>query len=90
MVVPDLTNPLFPPIVRGIEDLLGASRLHGLIVNTDNDPAARGRSRVARVPEVEGFIVATARADHPLWTAARPGQPIVLVNRRSTTSSCPR
>src|SRR5262245_61038784 len=37
LVIPDLTNPLFPPIVRGIEDGLEAAGYHGLIVNTDND-----------------------------------------------------
>src|SRR3954464_11750038 len=38
LVIPDLTNPLFPPIVRGIEDVLEPAGYSGLIVNTDNDP----------------------------------------------------
>ncbi|MGH3345875.1 MAG: LacI family DNA-binding transcriptional regulator, partial [Nocardioides sp.] len=37
LVIPDLTNPLFPPIVRGIEDVLEPAGYSGLIVNTDND-----------------------------------------------------
>ena len=55
LVIPDLTNPLFPPIVRGIEEVLEAAGYSGLVVNTDNDPGrerrpdrarcARGRSR---------------------------------------------
>src|SRR3954462_14721973 len=39
VLVPDLTNPLFPPIVRGIEDELSASGYTVLTANTDNDPA---------------------------------------------------
>ena len=39
MLVPDLTNPLFPPIVRGIEDTLADSGYTVLTANTDNDPA---------------------------------------------------
>ena len=39
VLVPDLTNPLFPPIVRGIEDVLAAAGYTSLIANTDNDPA---------------------------------------------------
>src|SRR4051794_12511555 len=38
LVTPDLTTPLFPPIVRGIEDVLEPAGYSGLIVNTDNDP----------------------------------------------------
>ena len=37
-LVPDLTNPLFPPIVRGVDEVLGATGLSALIVNTDNEP----------------------------------------------------
>ena len=40
VLIPDLTNPLFPPIVRGIEDRLATAGYTALIVNTDND--ARG------------------------------------------------
>ncbi len=36
VVVPDLTNPLFPPIVRGIEDVLMAAGYAPLLLNTDN------------------------------------------------------
>src|ERR1700760_119087 len=38
VVIPALTTPLSPPIVRGIEDRLGAAGYTPLIVNTDNDP----------------------------------------------------
>jgi LacI family transcriptional regulator len=38
VVIPDLTNPLFPPIVRGIEDVLTPAGYNSWIVNTDNDP----------------------------------------------------
>src|ERR687890_342272 len=67
LVLPDLTNPLFPPIVRGIEDVLGPAGYSALIVNTDND-AAREQALVAslRSRQVEGLIIATARLDHPL------------------------
>src|SRR4028119_1925233 len=37
-VTPDLTTPLFPPSVRGIEEVLEAAGFSALIVNTDNDP----------------------------------------------------
>jgi LacI family transcriptional regulator len=83
VVIPDLTNPLFPPIVRGIEERLGDAGYTSLIANTDNAP---DRERVdfeaMRARQVDGFITATARLDHELLSEmADAGQPIVLVNR---------
>jgi LacI family transcriptional regulator len=84
IVLPDLTNPLFPPIVRGIEEVLEPAGYSGLIVNTDND-AAREEMQIEhlRSRQVEGLIVATARVDHPLMAQLqREGVVMVMVNRR--------
>ena len=84
LVIPDLTNPLFPPIVRGIEDVLTPAGYNAWIVNTDNDPA-REETQVEslRSRQVEGLIIATARRDHPLLVRLhRSGVRMVLVNRR--------
>jgi LacI family transcriptional regulator len=85
LVIPDLTNPLFPPIVRGIEDVLEPAGYSGLIVNTDNDPGReRAQIELLRSRQVEGLIVATARVKHPLMEQLhREGVPMVMVNRRS-------
>lgn len=84
IVIPDLTNPLFPPIVRGTEDVLTPAGYSALLVNTDNDPE-RERSLIAslRSRQVEGLIVATARLQHPLLSELHAqGVKMVLVNRR--------
>lgn len=83
VVLPDLTNPLFPPIVRGIEDVLARQGYVALLANTDNDDDREVMHIDAlRARRVDGFIVATARRDHPLLEAmALEGVPIVLVNR---------
>ena len=85
MLVPDLTNPLFPPIVRGIEDALGDSGYTVLTANTDNDPARTSSNFAAmQARQVDGFIVATALLDDPLMhEAAARGVPMVLVNRQT-------
>ena len=83
VVLPDLTNPLFPPIVRGIEDRLAIAGYVPLIGNTDNDDD-REELVLARLEarQVDGLIVATARRRHPLLVEmARAGLPVVLVNR---------
>src|SRR5687768_13938081 len=38
VLIPDLTNPLFPPILRGIEDRLAQDGYTALLANSDNDP----------------------------------------------------
>jgi LacI family transcriptional regulator len=84
LVIPDLTNPLFPPIVRGIEDVLTPVGFSAWIVNTDNDPA-REETQVEslRSRQVEGLIIATARREHPLLVRLHQmGVRMVLVNRR--------
>ena len=85
LVIPDLTNPLFPPIVRGIEDVLEPAGYSGLIVNTDNDPQReRTQIELLRSRQVEGLIVATALLDHPLVEQLhREGVKMVMVNRRT-------
>ena len=91
LVLPDLTNPLFPPIVRGIEDVLGPAGYSALIVNTDNDPA-REEALVGslRSRQVEGLIIATARLDHPLLRKLHEqGVRMVLVNRRTQDLDIP-
>jgi LacI family transcriptional regulator len=84
LVIPDLTNPLFPPIVRGIEDVLTPAGYNAWIVNTDNDPAREeAQIESLRSRQVEGLIVATARRDHPLLVRLHGiGVRMVLVNRR--------
>jgi LacI family transcriptional regulator len=83
VIVPDIQNPLFPPIIRGLDDRLGEAGYTPLIANTDNDPE---RERVdfeaMRARAVDGFITATARLDHELLDEiAALGVPLVLVNR---------
>lgn len=84
VVIPDLTNPLFPPIVRGIEDALAPEGYHALLVNTDHDLVRESHLvETLRDRQVEGFIFATARLSHPVISAlAAEGVPAVLVNRR--------
>lgn len=91
LVIPDLTNPLFPPIVRGIEDVLGPAGYNALLVNTDNDPD-REESQVEalRSRQVEGLIVATARLQHPLLDRLQAeGVRMVLINRRTANGAIP-
>ncbi|HEX7186892.1 MAG TPA: LacI family DNA-binding transcriptional regulator, partial [Actinomycetes bacterium] len=83
LVIPDLMNPLVPPMVRGAEDVLVPAGYNPLVANTDNDPSReRAQIQSLRARQVEGLIVATARLQHPyLETLHEGGVPLVLANR---------
>jgi LacI family transcriptional regulator len=84
VLIPDLTNPLFPPILRGIEDRLETAGYTPLTANTDNDPERELLDlQTMRARQVDGIIAATARRDHRLHDALlEAGLELVLVNRR--------
>ncbi len=91
VLVPDLVNPLFAAVVRGIEDGLWEAAYTSLIANTDNDA---GRERVAyeamSARQVDGFIAASACLDS--WLPSEhvgSGAKLVLVNRRVDSDAIP-
>jgi LacI family transcriptional regulator len=91
VLIPDLNNPLFPPIVRGLEDKLAAAGYVALIGNTDAD-ASRERLifEQMRARHVDGFVLATATLhDRLLAEAAAADLPVVLMNRLSQDYSFP-
>src|SRR5688572_1430809 len=84
VLIPDLTNPLFPPILRGIEDRLETAGYTPLVANTDNDPERELLdSQTMRARQVDGIIAAAARQDYRLHDALlEAGIELVLVSRR--------
>jgi LacI family transcriptional regulator len=91
VLIPDLTNPLFPPVVRGIENVLFPRGYTALVANTDNDPdreAAHFEALLGR--QADGFILATGRRHHPLLASAHErGVSAVLVNRGTDDAPYP-
>ena len=86
VLLPDITNPVFPPILRGIEDALDAEGYFALLANTARREGgvAAAQAAVERMGamRVEGFIVATALRDDTWLDGLRnSGARIVLVNR---------
>ena len=90
LLVPDVTNPFFPPIIRGVEDGLTPSGHVLLITNTDNESEREEQgldSLVAR--QVDGVMLATSHLDVATDAARLGGIPTVLVNRRDRASEVP-
>jgi LacI family transcriptional regulator len=91
VLIPDLNNPIFPPIVRGLEDKLDAAGYVALLGNTDAD-ASRERKlfEQMRARHVDGFVLATATLQDPLLAEAAAAElPVVLMNRLAQDYSFP-
>jgi LacI family transcriptional regulator len=84
VMIPDITNMIFPPILRGIESVLEPEGYAALVVSTDNLPEREERLvEVLRERGVDGIIHAAAQRNDPLIPQiAREGTPVVTVNRR--------
>ena len=90
ILVPDLVNPIFPPIVRAAETLLAAQGYATLVANTDND-AAREELLINRMAEhlVDGLMLASAaEGSRAIGLCARWRIPAVLINRRLPGVDC--
>jgi LacI family transcriptional regulator len=91
VLIPDLNNPLFPPMVRGLEDRLAADGYVTLIGNTDGRLEREYQVfEQMRARHVDGYAFATARLHSPLLAdAARDGLNVVLMNRTAEDGSFP-
>jgi LacI family transcriptional regulator len=82
-LIPDIANPFFALLFRGIEDALAQREYSVILANTDDDPAREVRGiAMLRGRQVDGLIVATARRkDAAVLELAAEGFPFVMVNR---------
>jgi LacI family transcriptional regulator, galactose operon repressor len=71
LVVPDISNPYYPPLVRGVEDAASSHGYRVVLCNTDRDPAKiSGYLDTLIKTRVDGIVVAGGGwADVPDRTA---------------------
>jgi LacI family transcriptional regulator len=83
VLVPDLLNPVIPPIVRGIEGRLAEAGYNVLLCNADHSEAReRIHLEAIRSHQIEGLITANVHHDaSPIDPILASGRPVVLVNR---------
>jgi LacI family transcriptional regulator len=84
VLVPDITNPIFPPIIRGVEDALAEAGYAALVINTDGRPGrAPGIVDALVARGVDGLVVASVTRQDETLNDLPPGMPVVAVNRRT-------
>lgn len=89
MLVPDITNPFFPPIIRGAEEAARERGYELVLSNTDDSPdRERASLGLMRERQADGLLIATSRmADATVTGVRRDRLPFVLVNRGSRVAA---
>ena len=83
LVIPDIENPFFTSIARGVEDVAQAAGFSVVLCNTDEDPDKEARYlRIAVSENMAGVILATAGGQTDLAPLVQRGRPIVAVDRQ--------
>lgn len=85
MVIPDITNPFFPGVVRGVEDVAYKRSFRVILCNADNDPAKEeSYVRELRSYRIAGLLIIPAAgadiAGH-LRAYASASVPVVCLDR---------
>ena len=92
MLVPDITNPVFPSIIKGVEGAAHTRGYHLILCNTD-DSFEREASylRVLREWRVDGILIASSStADSTIAELRREKVPFVLLEQRVSRERRPR
>ncbi|MFB9861581.1 LacI family DNA-binding transcriptional regulator [Salinicoccus siamensis] len=79
VLVPDITNPYFPKVIRGIEDEAIRNDYRVIIGNTDNDQKKESKYlEIFRQNNCAGIISATWSIEHKAYSGERP---LILLDR---------
>lgn len=90
VLLPDITNPVFPPILRGIEQALAAEGFFAMVANVGDGQTAIAVADRLLAQRVDGLIVATSALHDPLLAHLQQAQAqVVLVNRRDDSGDLP-
>ncbi|TCC52247.1 LacI family DNA-binding transcriptional regulator [Kribbella capetownensis] len=82
LVVPDLANPLFQQVLRGITNASAAAGYRVLVAETDEDPTAEAGIALAARRRCDALIMVSPRLDEESLLELLPQvQPVILVNR---------
>ena len=83
LVVPDLHNPYFSGITKGIQHRVRIAGLSLLIADSDEDPHLEVELVREMAPQVDAIVLCSPRMPGHMLTGSRVDPPIVLVNRQA-------
>lgn len=84
LLIPDVENPFFTALARGVEDRAQQSGYSVVLCNTDDDPAKETRYLdIANSENMAGVILAPASEDGDIRHLTDRGRPVVAVDRNT-------
>lgn len=88
LLVPDITNPFYPGIARGLLDVITPAGYHGIISNTDGDQDTERELVEEMVTRRVDALAIAAHAAHldDLKPAVAAGIPVVLLGWHETAA----
>ncbi len=82
LVIPDIENPYFTEMARGVEDVAQGAGYSVVLCNTDSDLAKEATYLdIARSENMAGVILAAASPDSNLDSFLSSGRPVIAVDR---------
>jgi DNA-binding LacI/PurR family transcriptional regulator len=85
LILPDLANPFFPSIVKGIQQHAHESDYPVFVADTDEQPDAEIGLVRALAKQVDGIILCSPRMSTPDLREAAALTPLILLNRRAAS-----
>ncbi|EIM30538.1 LacI family DNA-binding transcriptional regulator [Microvirga lotononidis] len=81
LIVPDIANPFFPPLIRAAQMEADRSDFCVFLGNSDEDPKQEDKLVGRFVGQVEGLVLASSRLSDERIRAHAAQRPLVLINR---------
>ncbi|HEY6737237.1 MAG TPA: LacI family DNA-binding transcriptional regulator [Actinopolymorphaceae bacterium] len=82
LLVPDITNPFFLPLIRGAERRAAEAGYTLVLSDTEESPAQEATAFDRLHGSVDGYILASSRQSDDDLRRAHERSPLVVVNRR--------
>ncbi len=90
LIIPDITNPFFPEVARGVEEAASRAGYHVFLCNTDWDGQKElSFLELLETKRADGLILASAQDDGTtVQRFARVGLPLVVLNNLFQEPEC--
>lgn len=84
LVLPDVTNPFWTTVARGVEDAASDRGFNVILCNTDESETEQAKYlTVLLQKQIDGILLAPARStDEPVTAIQKQGVPVVVLDRR--------
>lgn len=82
VIVPDLSNPFFPAVLKGVQARAREADYSVFLADAEEDPALEQELIRAMAKQVDGVVLCSSRASDATLVEIAADTPLVLLNRR--------